>query len=110
MGGSKLKLTKKSKPTKKAKQKLKGKEMNGNHAMDVDENETEEKNEANDVSMNGHAKDNDDVKLTKEQIQLIQKAINSAKNDEEFEKLEKILRSGRMPEGDWKKLNEQQNT
>ena len=101
------KSTKKNKQKNKAKNKGKGKQMNGDHAMDVDdENENEEKN---DVSMNGHAKENE-VKLTKEQIQLIQTAINSATNDEEFDRLEKILRSGRMPEGDWKKMNAQSKT
>ena len=87
--------------------------------MDVDEpvpaapavEEEKKEGDAEDVemAMNGHATANGgDMKLTPAQIQVIRKAIASAKTNEECDKLAKILESGRIPEGDWNKLTEQQ--
>ena len=85
--------------------------------MDVDEpvpaapavEEEKKEGDAEDVEMNGQATANGgDMKLTPAQIQVIRKAIASAKTNEECDKLAKILESGRIPEGDWNKLTEQQ--
>eukprot|EP00484_Ammonia_sp_Unknown_P001194 CAMPEP_0197023288 /NCGR_PEP_ID=MMETSP1384-20130603/4027_1 /TAXON_ID=29189 /ORGANISM="Ammonia sp." /LENGTH=253 /DNA_ID=CAMNT_0042451483 /DNA_START=16 /DNA_END=777 /DNA_ORIENTATION=+ len=46
-----------------------------------------------------------DMKLTPQQLLIIKKAVDSAKTHEEFERLEQILKSGRIPHGDWNKLN-----
>eukprot|EP01084_Bolivina_argentea_P164986 286742_1 len=108
--GNKLKSTKKSntkQKVNKAKNKPKQKKAN---AMDVDEdvNEKETKEETEAVRMNGHGDktvtNDGDIKLSPTQIEIIKKAINAATTNAEFEKLEKILKAGRMPEGDWMKL------
>ena len=93
-----------------AKGKSKGNGQKKSTAMDVDgAAEEKKKGDTEDVVMNGHGVSNGaDIKLTPIQIQVIRKAIASAKTNEECDKLAKILESGRIPEGDWNKLTEQQ--